>query len=968
MNITIGPQQIDHRTMKICNKYAPNPHVFELSCCSPGWSHAGFRKSASDARGPSIPTSVKGSQESLTIQCTRVPFEEPQKCHVLGVRIDKSTGDAVASSYWSDLGVQGVGAHVNSPHLRSLSRAKEEAARCLRLFPPLFTPKTLVFFGGGNKKKPSIRFESSPSTLLGCRDAGPEADQGRRSHMFRRMRYLIGLNPKTPPTKRLLDERPRRVKFQPPDMLETVHEIAIYIHRFHNLDLFQQGWYQIKISARWEDSSLHSCGTPSRVIQYEAPNTVSDDLLGVWRIDDADHSFSTQPFKIKYARQDVPLSVMKPLISAVILKFELMYAPILENGHEIQASFDMIPVAVHEFKIPPRALLGLHAYCPVHFDAFHAVLVDLSVHIVYLKAGASTREKLLSASVTMEHIADEYHEEHNQLVGQGWSSKAVEIIKSLLVSRELLLEEIKNLSKALGQSIDDLQFADLNLGRFEFIDSSLSNDLSTANSVISGSKVGVGHLAGMLQNILEKSNGTVDFGNDVIFYSLSKDELLDLFFTLGNQLSFLWNTFLKFHRVNRISILEHLHGVWALNREAEWSIWLVYSKIEVPHHYMRSGADDPSHHGKVVGLRKSSDEPAQSATTRAELHRKSIAQMKINSHTIQDMHIFGDPSRVPVVLVEQKVIDLPNNSAWQSLNQNTAAIPTAFGKNGVPRFTLEPKRSNRVLRAVGHHLDLRLVRNQWLLIDPGAECLMSEANEEKTTGDFREMGSRLAEEVITFLRKKMDRLSRYGGCKDIKLSFVGHSIGNIIIRSALTESVMGPFLKHLYTYISISGPHLGYWYSSNSLFNSGLWLMKKLKGAQCIHQLTFTDDPDLQNTFFYKLCKQKTLENFKNIILLSSPQDGYVPYHSARIESCPASSWDQSRKAHIFMEMLNNCLDQIHAPSSERRVLMRCDVNFDTSSQGRNLNTFIGRAAHIEFLETDMFAKFIMWSFPDFFL
>ena len=63
---------------------------------------------------------------------------------------------------------------------------------------------------------------------------------------------------------------------------------------------------------------------------------------------------------------------------------------------------------------------------------------------------------------------------------------------------------------------------------------------------------------------------------------------------------------------------------------------------------------------------------------------------------------------------------------------------------------------------------------------------MSEANEEKTSGDFREMGSRLAEEVTAFIRRKMDKLSRHGGCKDIKLSFVGHSIGNIIIRTALT--------------------------------------------------------------------------------------------------------------------------------------------------------------------------------------
>lgn len=157
---------------------------------------------------------------------------------------------------------------------------------------------------------------------------------------------------------------------------------------------------------------------------------------------------------------------------------------------------------------------------------------------------------------------------------------------------------------------------------------------------------------------------------------------------------------------------------------------------------------------------------------------------------------------------------------------------------------------------------------------------MSEANEEKTSGDFREMGLRLAQEVTSFVKKKMDKATRHGNLKSIKISFVGHSIGNIILRTALTglfpmdldaffnlvqisttlfstfaESIMEPYLRYLHTYVSISGPHLGYLYSSNSLFNSGLWLLKKLKGTQCIHQLTFTDDPDIQNTFLYKLCK-----------------------------------------------------------------------------------------------------------------
>ena len=43
---------------------------------------------------------------------------------------------------------------------------------------------------------------------------------------------------------------------------------------------------------------------------------------------------------------------------------------------------------------------------------------------------------------------------------------------------------------------------------------------------------------------------------------------------------------------------------------------------------------------------------------------------------------------------------------------------------------------------------------------------------------------------------------------------------------------------------------------------------------------------------------------------------------------------------------------------------MRCNVNFEPSTQGKNLDSIIGSAAHIEFLDSDIIAKFIMWSFP----
>ncbi|KAG4147360.1 hypothetical protein ERO13_D05G217800v2 [Gossypium hirsutum] len=774
-------------------------------------------------------------------------------------------------------------------------------------------------------------------------------------------------------------------------MLDTSHEIAIYLHRFHNLDLFQQGWYQLKITVRWDNDAHATTAMPSRVLQYEAPNFGCEGGgYGVWRIDEKDNSFLTQPFRIKYARQDVLLFTMVafdlplkgnegPSTSAVVLKFELLYAPLLDNGSEFQASPDSCPAAVHEFRIPSKALLGLHSYCPVYFDAFHAVLVDVSVHITLLKAG-SYHDSMKVSSNSRTATADVAHEStggSTQALNQAAPSdlKQVMLVKALLDARETLIVELQKLGSAINRTVDLTEYTS-RMNDTKLFDSFLQANQVTADNEVSGQ--------GKPQNGPEKANGGLDFQSDRLPQNLSKDDVTRMFNISGDQVLHLWSTFLTFHRDNKTKIMEVLHDAWAKDRKAEWSIWMVYSKSEMPQHHINGSSDErTTHHvGHKRGssLWKLSDDPAHMAAMRADLHRRSIGQMKINNRSIQDMQIFGDPSAIPIVIVE-RVLNTPKRSlSYNSYMKNLDlkdSVPSRIdvssedGKKPSSATTAKKVRDLKIVVFVhgfqGHHLDLRLVRNQWLLLDPKIEFLMSEANEEKTSGDFREMGLRLAQEVISFLKKKMDKAAKYGRLGDIKLSFVGHSIGNVIIRTAIGDTVMEPYLGYLHTYLSLSGPHLGYLYSSNSLFNSGLWVLKKFKGTQCIHQLTFTDDPDICNTFFYKLCKQKTLENFKNIILLSSPQDGYVPYHSARIESCKAASVDNSKKGKAFLEMLNSCLDQLRAPTTEDRVFLRSDVNFDTSAYGKNLNSFIGRAAHIEFLESDIFARFIMWSFPNLF-
>ncbi|CAD6255249.1 unnamed protein product [Miscanthus lutarioriparius] len=753
--------------------------------------------------------------------------------------------------------------------------------------------------------------------------------------------------------------------------METAHEVAVYIDRFHNLDLFQQGWYRMKISALWEDDENNRAPiSPARVTQYEAIDIGVKSSFGFWKIDDVDNSFYTQPFLVKYSRQDIYLSVMVsfyipnsedegPATSSVILKFELIYIPTLGNGTEVQDSSDdtdLIPV--HEFRIPHRALLGLHSYCPVHFDALHSALVDLTIHIVYLKAAVTKSSSL-------------------KPLEQSFGSKSYDIVKASLISREILLEEVKKISNAIGNTLEDLDHTDLTLGKYETIQQSKSGSPSYNNG--QGTPTKCSPQMTVLRDFLESSGVVVGNTDDILLYTLSEEELFELFQIVSSQLSFIWNEFLKFHRTHKVKILDYLHDMWDIDRKAEWSIWIIHSKIEIPHRYLRSmNEDSPRHLIRISSSRKVHHDPIQNSMSQAELHRKSIAQMKINTPSVQDMHIYADPSCIPVVRIEQHVMVIPQHCSSKDFLTDASEPAGTIVPPLLQGQSLEEKtcgfKSGHILRAVifvhgfqGHHLDLRLVKNQWLLLDPGAECLLSQINEDRTSGDFKEMGRRLANEVVSFLKRKVDKYSKNGGCKEIKLSFVGHSIGNIILRSALTEPKLEPFLKNLYTYMSISGPHLGYWYSPNSLFNSGLWLMKRLKGMQCMHQLTFSDDHDPQNTFFYKLCKLKTLENFKNIILVSSPQDGYVPYHSARIDLCHASSSDNSKRGQVFTEMLNNCLDEIRAPTSETRVFMRCDVIFDQSAQGRNLNTMIGRAAHIEFLENDIYARFIMWSFPELF-
>jgi hypothetical protein len=245
----------------------------------------------------------------------------------------------------------------------------------------------------------------------------------------------------------------------------------------------------------------------------------------------------------------------------------------------------------------------------------------------------------------------------------------------------------------------------------------------------------------------------------------------------------------------------------------------------------------------------------------------------------------------------------------------------------------------------GNSGDLRLVRTYLELALPGAKMdfLMSEHNQENTFDDIEVLTKQLIKEINTHIESY--------GIDPHRISFIGHSLGNLIIRSAVAHEDFKKYVDKLYTYLSLSGPHLGTLYNSSGLINMGIWIMQKWKKSGSLLQLSLKDNQDLYKTFLYKLSTKPSLEYFKHVLLVASPQDRYAPYHSARIEMCKAAMKDSSY-GNVFRDMVNNILKPI---VENPNITFKRYSAFHTLPGGTS--NFIGRAAHIAHIDSELFVE-----------
>jgi len=125
-----------------------------------------------------------------------------------------------------------------------------------------------------------------------------------------------------------------------------------------------------------------------------------------------------------------------------------------------------------------------------------------------------------------------------------------------------------------------------------------------------------------------------------------------------------------------------------------------------------------------------------------------------------------------------------------------------------------------------------------------------------------------------------------------------------------------PYLEEhkdkFHNYFTLSSPHLGYMYNPSTIVDAGMWFLKTWRKSICLQQLRMSDESDLEQCCLYKLSAMKGLAWFKHIVLVSSYQDSYAPFDSARIQICRQAKANKDvPTGTIYIKMAENILRNI---------------------------------------------------------
>lgn len=91
-----------------------------------------------------------------------------------------------------------------------------------------------------------------------------------------------------------------------------------------------------------------------------------------------------------------------------------------------------------------------------------------------------------------------------------------------------------------------------------------------------------------------------------------------------------------------------------------------------------------------------------------------------------------------------------------------------------------------------------------------------------------------------------------------------------------------------------------------------MWILNKWKKSTSITQLRMADSRTIEESALFKMSKLDGLQWFKYMMLVSSFQDQYAPFDSARLQICREAAKDVT-KGNCYIQMVNSLLGHVPA-------------------------------------------------------
>lgn len=359
--------------------------------------------------------------------------------------------------------------------------------------------------------------------------------------------------------------------------------------------------------------------------------------------------------------------------------------------------------------------------------------------------------------------------------------------------------------------------------------------------------------------------------------------------------------------------------------------------------------------------RDSGDEPTRQSTceftdqtTPVSLPQPSVTEVRVSLPS--PIHQQTKPTPPPLVSQEEQITPKkdsklnPRNKSQDVRDYKTVNVQfhrlsvKVAPKNPQTNQNqqLKPSKVCFLLHGLeGSSMDLRCMRSMLGYHLTDYQFFLSESNEGSTTESIEVQGKRFAMEVIDTLRSR----SFPNG---LKISFVGHSLGGLIVRAALPH--LREYRDCFKTYVSLSSPHLGS-VSSKFFVSAGMKMLGSFKGNESIREMSLTDD----KKYLLQLSGAEGLNWFQNIVFIANFEDGYVSADSARV------AVDSSVGAKdVTRQMANNIYERL-----EKATVVKLGVF--TPNIAKGMDVFLGRQAHVEILENPLLKRLILAQVSEYF-